>query len=68
MSVVAIIETIAWLLSAVIAAWIVLDVVRVGRRYDEATLVNAPDPLEGGPADTGAVAAATPPGGDGTGR
>ncbi len=46
MSAVAIVETLAWLLSAAIAIWIVQDMIRVGRRHDEASLVNAPDPLE----------------------
>lgn len=45
MSVVGVAEMIAWVLSALIAVWIVQDLVRVNRRHDEASLVNAPDPL-----------------------
>jgi uncharacterized membrane protein SpoIIM required for sporulation len=33
-------ELVAWLLSAVIAVWLALDVVRVSRRYDEDALIN----------------------------
>jgi hypothetical protein len=46
MSTVAVVELIAWVLSALIAGWLVLDVLKVGRQHDEASLVNAPDPLE----------------------
>ena len=45
MSTVGIAELIAWVLSALIAAWILQDMVRVNRTHDEASLVNAPDPL-----------------------
>jgi len=48
-STVAVVELVAWVLSAIIAGWLLLDMVRVGRRHDEATLVNAPDPLEAPP-------------------
>ncbi|WP_156993061.1 hypothetical protein [Pseudonocardia acaciae] len=37
-------ELVAWLLSAVIAGWLVLDMVRVSRRHDEQTLINAAEP------------------------
>ncbi|GLZ49070.1 hypothetical protein Acsp06_52550 [Actinomycetospora sp. NBRC 106375] len=50
MSSVAVVELIAWVLSALIAGWLVLDMLKVGRRHDEASLVNAPDPLEDPPA------------------
>ena len=40
------IEALAWLISAAIVIWIVQDMIRVSRRHDEASLVNAPDPLE----------------------
>lgn len=46
MSVVAVVEMIAWLLSAAIAIWMAQDMFRVSRSHDEASLVNAPDPLE----------------------
>ena len=47
MSSVAVVELVAWVLSAAhrgLAAG--QDMVRVSRTHDEATLVNAPDPLE----------------------
>lgn len=50
MSTVAVVELVAWVLSALIGGWLILDVLRVGRQHDEATLVNAPDPLEDPPA------------------
>jgi hypothetical protein len=46
---VAVVELVAWVLSALIAAWLLVDMVRVARTHDEATLVNAPDPLDGPP-------------------
>lgn len=46
MSIVGVVELLAWLASAAIAIWMAQDVVRVGRTHDEASLVNAPDPLE----------------------
>jgi hypothetical protein len=49
-STVAVVETVAWVLSAIIACWLLVDVVRVSRQHDESTLVNAPDPLEDPPA------------------
>lgn len=52
MSTVAVVELIAWLLSALIAGWLVTDLLRVARQHDEATLVNAPDPLEEPPGTT----------------
>lgn len=55
MSTAGILEFVAWLCSAVIAAWLVLDLVRVSRRYDEATLINPgeafPDMDTDAPAD-----------------
>ncbi|MEJ2885738.1 hypothetical protein [Actinomycetospora aeridis] len=50
MSAVAVVELIAWILSAILAIWLVSDLVRTGRRHDESSLVNAPDPLEDPPA------------------
>jgi hypothetical protein len=46
---VAVVELVAWVLSALIAGWLLVDVVRVARTHDEASLVNAPDPLDGPP-------------------
>ncbi|TCK21787.1 hypothetical protein [Pseudonocardia endophytica] len=46
MSVVGIVELLAWLISAAIAIWMAQDMIRVARGHDEASLVNAPDPLE----------------------
>jgi hypothetical protein len=46
MSTVGIVELLAWLISAAIAIWMAVDMVRVARNHDEASLVNAPDPLE----------------------
>jgi hypothetical protein len=39
-------ELVAWALSAVIAAWLILDVLRVSRRYDEDTLINPGEAME----------------------
>lgn len=46
MTIVGVVELIAWLLSAAIAIWMAQDMIRVSRGHDEASLVNAPDPLE----------------------
>jgi hypothetical protein len=47
-------ELAAWILSAVITGWLVLDMVRVGRAHDEESLINSmaadDDPTE--PAST----------------
>jgi hypothetical protein len=48
-STVAVVELVAWVLSALIAGWLLVDMVRVARTHDEAALVNAPDPLDGPP-------------------
>lgn len=45
MSVVGIVELVAWVLSAGIVIWIIQDMIGVSRRHDEASLVDAPDPL-----------------------
>lgn len=50
MSIVAVVEGLAWLISIVLAGWMVLDMVRVARRNDERALVDAPDPLDEVPA------------------
>jgi len=46
MSTVGVVELLAWVISAALAIWMVQDMVRVSRAHDEASLVNAPDPLE----------------------
>jgi hypothetical protein len=40
-------ELVAWILSAVIAGWLVLDMTRVGRNHDERLLINAVEPIDG---------------------
>lgn len=47
MSAVDAVELVAWILSAVIAGWLMLDMIRVSRRYDEQQLVSAADHREG---------------------
>ncbi|MDD7968933.1 hypothetical protein [Actinomycetospora lemnae] len=49
MSTVAVVELVAWVLSGLLAIWLVSDMLRVGRQHDESTLVNAPDPLDDPP-------------------
>jgi hypothetical protein len=51
MSAVAVVEGLAWLISAVLAGWMLQDLVRVARRNDAQALVDAPDPLEESPAE-----------------
>ena len=46
MSTVGVVELLAWVISAAIAIWMAQDMIRVSRAHDEASLVNAPDPLE----------------------
>ncbi|MGD9988103.1 hypothetical protein [Pseudonocardia sp.] len=41
MTTASILNLLAWVLSAVIAAWLVYDVVRVARTHDEEDLINA---------------------------
>lgn len=40
MSAAGVLELCAWILSAVIAVWLILDMTRVSRRYDEDMLIN----------------------------
>lgn len=40
-------ELVAWVLSAVIAGWLVLDVVRIARDHDEHLLINAAETIDG---------------------
>lgn len=46
MNPVRLIELAAWVLSAVIAIWLVLDVVRTGRKYDEEFLTSTVEDLD----------------------
>jgi hypothetical protein len=39
-------ELVAWILSAVIAGWLVFDMARVARTHDEQLLINAPEPID----------------------
>jgi hypothetical protein len=47
MSIAAGLELVAWILSAVIAGWLVFDVVRVARTHDERLLINAVESIDG---------------------
>ncbi|WP_214366824.1 hypothetical protein [Pseudonocardia sp. H11422] len=40
-------ELLAWMFSAVIAGWLVLDMVRVARDHDEHVLTNAAETTDG---------------------
>lgn len=64
MSVVAVVEGLAWLISIGLAAWMLQDMVRVARRHDGQALVDAPDPLEEFPADLSAAPSASTDGRD----
>lgn len=46
MSVAGVLELTAWVLSAVIAAWLLFDMTRVSRNHDEASLVNPGERME----------------------
>ncbi|MHA6794976.1 hypothetical protein ACVGVM_15905 [Pseudonocardia bannensis] len=39
-------ELVAWILSAIIAGWLVFDVVRVARTHDEHLLINAAELID----------------------
>jgi hypothetical protein len=39
-------ELVAWALSAVIAGWLVFDMVRVARTHDEHLLINVAEPVD----------------------
>lgn len=43
MSLVGVFELLAWILSAIIGGWLLLDVIRVSRRYGYDSLVNGED-------------------------
>ena len=45
MSTAGVLELVAWILSAIIAAWLVFDMVRVGRTHEEHLLINA-EPID----------------------
>lgn len=55
MTAVAVSELLAWLLSAVIGAWLLVDMVRVSRRYGDQTLINREDLAEGAISSSTAV-------------
>lgn len=46
MSIVAVVELLAWAISAVLAGWMVRDMVRVRREHGEASLIDTADPLD----------------------
>lgn len=48
-------EMIAWIVSAIIACWLLVDVARVSRNYDEELLVNPGEPMADMPAETADV-------------
>lgn len=58
MSTASILNLLAWVLSAVIAAWLIYDVVRVARTHDEKDLINAAEMFD----DLDPQAAAAPAG------
>jgi hypothetical protein len=51
MTVAGILNLLAWLLSALIAGWLIFDMVRVSRRYDEEHLLAIPETFDALPAD-----------------
>jgi hypothetical protein len=54
-------ELVAWVLSAVIAAWLLFDMVRVGRTHDEHLLINAAEPIDAAEPRTAAPGAGRDP-------
>ena len=68
MNVVSVIEGLAWLISAALAGWMVVDMVRTARSNDEQALVDAPDPLDEFPADPATASVSSPGDGTDTGR
>jgi hypothetical protein len=46
MSIAGVLELVAWILSAVIAAWLLFDMVRIGRTHDEHLLINVAEPID----------------------
>lgn len=46
MSVVALVELLAWAISALLAGWMVVDLVRVRRHHGEAALIDSADTLD----------------------
>lgn len=55
MSVNLLLELGAWALSAVIAVWLVVDVIRTGRKYDEEFLTSTIEDLGEAPPSEGAT-------------
>lgn len=45
-------ETIAWIVSAIIAAWMLRDMVKVGRSHDEDFLTASAEELDEAPLET----------------
>lgn len=46
MTVAGILNLLAWLLSALIAGWLIFDMVRVSRNYDEEHLLSIPETFD----------------------
>jgi hypothetical protein len=46
MTIASLLNLLAWLLSAVIAAWLLYDMTRVSRQHDERRLLGLPDALD----------------------
>ena len=50
MTVAGTLNLLAWLLSALIAGWLIFDMVRVSRSYDEEQLLSIPERFDADPA------------------
>jgi hypothetical protein len=50
MTVAGTLNLIAWLLSALIAGWLIFDMARVARAYDEEQLISIPETFDADPA------------------
>jgi hypothetical protein len=51
MTVAGILNLLAWLLSALIAGWLIFDMVRVSRSYDEEQLLSIPETFDVDPTE-----------------
>jgi hypothetical protein len=49
MTVAGVFNLLAWLLSALIAGWLIFDMVRVSRAYDEEQLLSIPETFDADP-------------------
>jgi hypothetical protein len=49
MTVAGTLNLLAWLLSALIAGWLILDMVRVSRTHDEEQLISIPETFDAAP-------------------